>query len=127
MISPSLRKKVTRHIFLDSINQNPIFSQDQEVFDFLINDVHIILFMPEDQIITQGQKEAEYMFFIAKGNCTVWVKDHMKQNIKVNSLSQGDMFGEIALLTNSGRTATVKSQNYCTMASLSKKVFFDLC
>ena len=40
---------------------------------------------------------------------------------------QGDYFGEIALLTHTTRTATVKSSNYCTMASLSKEVFYDLC
>ena len=37
------------------------------------------------------------------------------------------MFGEIALINDTVRTATVKSENYCTLATLSKKVFYDLC
>ena len=82
--------------------------------------------MPEDSIVTQGQVGAS-MFFLAKGTCTVWVKDHMKRNRLVNELSQGDYFGEISLITDSNRTATVKSHNYCTLACLSKNTFYELC
>jgi CRP-like cAMP-binding protein len=111
---------------LDSISTNPIFQGNQEIFDYLVNDVQILLYMPEDNIITQGQ-EALSLFFLARGNCTVWVKDHMKRSIQVNDLEQGEMFGEIALLTDQHRTATVKSSNYCTLASMKKKTFFEMC
>ena len=40
---------------------------------------------------------------------------------------QGEYFGEISILTKSLRTATVKSSNYCTMASLNKRIFYELC
>ena len=67
------------------------------------------------------------MFLIAKGDCTVWVKNHVKDNVYVRQLCQGDYFGEISILTDSVRTATVKSSNYCTMACIKKRVFHDLC
>jgi len=51
----------------------------------------------------------------------------MKNEVMVNSLKQGDYFGEIAILTDSVRTASVKSSNYCTMACIHKRVFYDLC
>lgn len=51
----------------------------------------------------------------------------MKENKYVKQLVQGEYFGEVALLTNTQRTATVKSSNYCTMASLDKTAFFDMC
>ena len=37
------------------------------------------------------------------------------------------MFGEVALLNNSYRTATVISLNYCTCATLPKEDFFEMC
>jgi len=67
------------------------------------------------------------MFLIAKGDCTVWVNDHMKRETYVRQLNQGEFFGEISIIRSTLRTATVKSNNYCTMASLSKAIFFDLC
>ena len=51
----------------------------------------------------------------------------MRANRYVNSLNQGEYFGEISILYETPRTATVKSSNYCTLASLSKRTFFDLC
>jgi len=67
------------------------------------------------------------MFFIAKGDCEVWVKDHLKASKYVCQLIQGDYFGELALITSAPRSATVKSSNYCTLAGLSSKTFYDLC
>jgi CRP-like cAMP-binding protein len=126
MISPSIRNKVTKHIFLDAISSNPIFSSSEELTNFLVSDVKIYLFMPEDYIITQGQK-GENLFMLAKGNCTVWVRDYNKRNILVNNLSQGEYFGEISLLTDQCRTASVKSQNYCTLACINKETFSEVC
>ena len=40
----------------------------------------------------------------------------------INSLSEGKYFGEIGLITNLKRTATVISTDYCTLSSMSKKV-----
>eukprot|EP00356_Strombidium_inclinatum_P000435 CAMPEP_0170510830 /NCGR_PEP_ID=MMETSP0208-20121228/65975_1 /TAXON_ID=197538 /ORGANISM="Strombidium inclinatum, Strain S3" /LENGTH=122 /DNA_ID=CAMNT_0010794319 /DNA_START=887 /DNA_END=1255 /DNA_ORIENTATION=+ len=51
----------------------------------------------------------------------------MKQQVFIRQLCQGDYFGEISILTDSVRTASVKSQNYCTMACIHKRVFYELC
>lgn len=45
----------------------------------------------------------------------------------MKSLEQGEYFGELALLNSIQRTATVKSSNYCTLASLSRETFLDMC
>jgi len=126
MVSPSLRNKVTKHIFINAIAANPVLQGSQEAVDFLINDVSTLLYLPEDRIISQGE-HGDSIFLIAKGNCSVWVVDHMRQQQFVRQLNQGEHFGEVSILYDTPRTATVKSANYCTLASLSKKTFFDLC
>ncbi len=52
IISPSMRLQVTQHIFTNSIEKNLIFTGNQELIDFLINDVKTCLNLPEDQIVT---------------------------------------------------------------------------
>ena len=42
-------------------------------------------------------------------------------------MKQGEYFGEVSILNSTPRTATVKSQNYSTMAVLTKKTFYELC
>jgi len=111
---------------LNSIDKNSIFTGSQDIIEFLINDLVTLLYLPEDKIVTQGQN-ATNLYFIAKGECQVWVKDQDKNNQLVTSLYQGDYFGEVGLLNHSLRTATVKSANYCTMASMNKNIFYDLC
>ena len=64
MISPSLRNKVTRHIFINAIKNNPILSEDLEIADFLIDDVSTLLFLPDDRIFSQGE-EGDSLYFIA--------------------------------------------------------------
>lgn len=41
----------------------------------------------------------------------------------VRALTQGDYFGELALLTDSTRQASIKSINYCTLAGINQKSF----
>jgi CRP-like cAMP-binding protein len=103
-----------------------VFEGNMEILDFLINDVQTLLYNPEDLIINQGQKGKTF-FFLAKGDCEVWVKDHMKHNNLIQSLQQGDYFGEIALLTDTVRSANIKSTNYCTLAGISQEVFHGMC
>jgi CRP-like cAMP-binding protein len=39
---------VTQHIFTCSIDKNPIFKGNQELIDFLINEVKVAMNLPED-------------------------------------------------------------------------------
>ena len=69
------------------------------------------------------------MYFIAKGHCQVTVRTNNDMQMeddesavqKIGILGEGAHFGEISLLFGCRRTATVASNNYCTLATLSKK------
>jgi len=37
------------------------------------------------------------------------------------------LFGEVALIAQVRRTASVKSKNYCTLAALVEENFYDMC
>jgi CRP-like cAMP-binding protein len=50
-----------------------------------------------------------------------------KKEIHVNTITAGEYFGEVALIKNCLRTATVKSLNYSTWAELKKSAFERIC
>ena len=66
------------------------------------------------------------IFFIAKGEWEVYVTDENQTIRFVTNLGMGEYFGEVALLKDCPRTATVKSKNYSTWASLDKTKFDKL-
>ena len=45
----------------------------------------------------------------------------------VRNLQQGMLFGEVALINQTKRTASVKSKNYCTLAALVEENFYEMC
>ena len=77
----------------------------------------MILETPYQCQIKEGdypQFDQRNMFFIGDGTCKVTVKDARGHDKIVKNLTRGDHFGEINLIYNCKRTATVHSTNYTT-------------
>ena len=67
------------------------------------------------------------MFFVAFGQCTVSYRDEKKkEHLHHRKLRYGDVFGEIAMIYECRRTATVQSLNYTTLAKLRPAMYKDL-
>jgi CRP-like cAMP-binding protein len=81
--------------------------------------------MPEELIIKQGQKPT-HMYILSQGQCEVLVKDQFKKDVFVRDISPGMLFGEVALIFGTRRTASVKSLDQCTVGGLSDEIFFDM-
>jgi CRP-like cAMP-binding protein len=119
--------------------------------DKLVNKMEVQLSMPEDIIICQGddpttfllgqseEKPSEHdikMYVIARGLCEIRQKHKEslggmgqqtdKNGNHVRTLIDSDHFGEISLIYDCKRTCTVVSQNYCTLATISKPDFMEV-
>lgn len=79
------------------------------------------LFPPGEVIIRQGTK-GDRMYFIQKGIVEVITDD----GSVVAHLSEGAHFGEICLLTDDRRVATIRAGTMCDVFSLSKHNFQEL-
>jgi CRP-like cAMP-binding protein len=76
------------------------------------------IFIPGDVIIREGTI-GNKMYFIQEG-----IVDIVMSNGEVaTSLSDGSYFGEICLLTNARRVASVRAETYCNVFSLSVNQF----
>ncbi|KAI8829897.1 hypothetical protein BJ741DRAFT_712573 [Chytriomyces cf. hyalinus JEL632] len=73
-----------------------------------------VYFIPGDIIISAGDMGSE-MFFILKGTVNIMVN-----GVKVGQLVDGAFFGELALIANIPRTATVQALTPCSLYRLTR-------
>lgn len=96
--------------------------------DSELNDIaeHLqpIRFRAGEVIVTEGAP-GDAMYFIESGRALVssWVEN---REIKLAELDQGDFFGEMALLTNKPRVASVRAINNLDLWILGKEDFDEL-
>ena len=76
-------------------------------------------FDPNEYIFKKGDK-ADKFYVIKKGSVVVWHNDK-----RIRELEKGNCFGELALLSNEPRSATVQSKDYCSLYVLEKNDFIN--
>lgn len=78
-----------------------------------------------ERIVTQGQA-GEQFFIIVRGRVNVTILSPDGKDVVLSNLSDGDYFGEMALLDDAPRSASVIASERADLAVLSRSVFFDL-
>jgi len=69
-------------------------------------------------IIKQGDEQANEFYVLEKGNCSVW-----KDGDQVLKYAAGASFGELALMYNAPRAATIRADSNCVIWVLDRKVY----
>lgn len=114
-----LRTEVEMHLKLEILDKIPLFEGLTSNF---IEEVALNLkpdvCTPGEFIFKAGQK-GDKMYFVIRGSLVV----SNKNGLVINTLKDGDFFGEIALFTNQVRTAGVQAVTYCDLYILEKEVF----
>jgi len=72
-VSPSIRSRITKLIFRNSVSRIPVLKESLWAISHLISDIEIQLCQPEEKIVQQGQ-EGDKFFLIERGECEVWVR-----------------------------------------------------
>ncbi len=78
-----------------------------------------------ERIVTQGQT-GDAFFVIVRGRVAVSVLSPEGREVVLNTLTTGEHFGEMALLDDSPRSATVTAAERSELAVVTREVFFDL-
>lgn len=97
MLSPSLKLKVTEHIFEEALYCNPIFTGQDQAIELFIKSMSLLLFYPEQEIFKQGDI-GDKLYFIARGECDVFINDEFGTSVYTRTLIRSDYFGEISIL-----------------------------
>ena len=86
---------------------------------------------PEERIVRQGDTvspDSTAMYFIAQGDCTVDILDpNGATHTAIRVLIEGDHFGEVSLLYQCKRTASVNARGFNTMAGLNIRRYREIC
>lgn len=78
-----------------------------------------------EKIVAQGEP-GDSFFVIVRGRVAVSVLSPESRDVVLTSLTDGDFFGEMALLDDAPRSATVVATERSEIAVLTREAFFDL-
>ena len=117
-----MRDRVGLFVRMRFICQVPMFKEQPiECLVGLANALKSLVLEPESRIIKAGDEGRE-MFFMGHGFADVT----SPEGEKWGTIKPGGFFGEIALLTDSKRTASITTLTYCDLFRLDKGDFFLL-
>ncbi|XP_054724920.1 potassium/sodium hyperpolarization-activated cyclic nucleotide-gated channel 2-like [Uloborus diversus] len=118
-LSERLREDVINYNCRSLVASVPFFANaDQNFVNDVVTKLKYEVVQPGDVIIKEGTLGTK-MYFIQEG-----IVDIVMSNGDVaTSLSDGSYFGEICLLTNAKRVASVRAETYCNLFSLSVEHF----
>ncbi|KAL2643893.1 hypothetical protein R1flu_011480 [Riccia fluitans] len=96
---------------------------DQEQSETIVDAVEEVRFKENDIVIQQGEP-GEYFYLLEQGSAEVWItKTGENKPIMVKQYVAGDSFGELALLYNAPRAATVKATTDCVLWAVDRSTF----
>ncbi|KAI1301799.1 Potassium/sodium hyperpolarization-activated cyclic nucleotide-gated channel 2 [Halotydeus destructor] len=118
-LSEKLREDVINYNCRSLVASVPFFAKaDPDFVNAVVTKLKYEVYQPGDVIIKEGTIGTK-MYFIQEG-----IVDIIMGNGEIaTSLSDGSYFGEICLLTNARRVASVKAVTYCNLFSLSVEHF----
>ena len=106
-----LRNCLTNNILFKFLGENEIRQ--------IVNSFQLMpLYNAGDEIITQGDKVAEYFYVLESGTTDV-----IKDTAVVHTYSSGGCFGELAILYSAPRAATIKAISECKVWGLQRSEF----
>eukprot|EP01006_Ploeotia_vitrea_P017570 TRINITY_DN48773_c0_g1_i1.p1 TRINITY_DN48773_c0_g1~~TRINITY_DN48773_c0_g1_i1.p1 ORF type:complete len:542 (+),score=56.35 TRINITY_DN48773_c0_g1_i1:27-1652(+) len=120
-LPPYLKNKMSVILNSEIIKKVPLFRQCKDDTEFINEIVKCLkprVCLPNSFVVRKGEVGNE-MFFISRGELNV-VSDDDKV---VFTLKDGGFFGEIALLYDTKRTASIVARTYCDMFVLTKDDF----
>ncbi|XP_072179519.1 potassium/sodium hyperpolarization-activated cyclic nucleotide-gated channel 4-like isoform X1 [Diadema setosum] len=116
--SHPIRREILQHHFTAFITKVNFLKEADPDFAFdVVEKLTFEVFLEGDIIIKAGSLGGA-MYFIEHGTVEVWVDDRV-----VNRLSDGDHFGEISLLIDERRVASIVAATTCDVFCLSREDF----
>ncbi|MCO5604258.1 hypothetical protein L7F22_058421 [Adiantum nelumboides] len=107
-----------------ALKDNYLFKYlDPEQAQIVIDAVEEVKFNNDEIVIKQGDP-GDHFYLLEEGTCEVWLQRPDKGEADmVKEYSAGDSFGELALLYNAPRAATVKASSNCTLWAMDRMTF----
>jgi len=79
--------------------------QDLWQYEMLMQHSRVVTFAPGEVVLKCGEKDS-WLYFLLKGQLAVYVKDDHNSDA-INYITPGEVFGDLAMLVDDHRTATL--------------------
>ncbi|CAL8349030.1 unnamed protein product [Gadus morhua 'NCC'] len=120
-LNEPLREEIVNFNCRKLVASMPLFANaDPNFVTAMLTKLRFEVFQPTDYVVREGTI-GKKMYFIQHGVVTVLTKGSVGMK-----LMDGSYFGEICLLTRGRRTASVRSDTYCRLYSLSVDNFNEV-
>jgi hypothetical protein len=99
---------------------SPLFSGFSEAeLAAVITRFRLISFEPGDIVVSEGQP-GDSLFVLTTGALKAFVRDQTGRNVPVRDMPEGSFFGEVSILSEKPRTATVTCAGHCELLELDR-------
>jgi hypothetical protein len=83
----------------------------------VIRGLRLRAFEPGEILVTEGEP-GDSLFVLTSGSVRTYVRDAQGRNVPVRQLQEGDFFGEVCLLEDARRTATITAAGRCELLEI---------
>lgn len=118
------KKPQVRELLMNNVTTNVLFSSySKDEQNAIVDAFEAKSFAAEEYIIRQGENGEEF-YVIQSGLLNIWVKGASGQSTKVNTqLGPGQSFGELALMYNTPRAASIQANTDCVVWCISRSIY----
>ncbi len=110
---------------MNSIQTAPALEQEGNFFEIL-EGIGKKRFYPKNAIILNEGDPSSFLYLINSGRIKVYLSDEQGHEIVLNIMEEGEYFGEMALMDNRARSASVMTLENSQLTLISKEDF-DKC
>jgi hypothetical protein len=104
-----------------SVGETPLFrSFSREELLALIKGLRLLSFEPGQIVVSEGEAGGS-LFVVTSGALRAFVKSPAGRNVEVRQIEEGEFFGEISVLTEKPRSATITAAASCELLELDRK------
>lgn len=123
-----MNENIDTSIVLNVLRQIPLFADlNEEQHKEIIQRI-VLMYYPQDYVIFKELDEGDALYIIKKGGAEIFHEPREEGDLpkKVANIGPGGFFGEMALISDLPRNASVKTTEESEVFILNKKDFKDL-
>jgi hypothetical protein len=107
--------------------ETPLFRDfSREELVEVIKGLDLRTFQPGEIVMAAGEAGAS-LFVVTTGRLRAYLRTAEQRYVQLRELKEGDFFGEISLLTDNPRSATVTAAAYVELLEMDKKTLDEIC